>query len=128
MNSNKKQSNELEGFIDNNPEVYFKYEDMLLNATNEDEEAEAYDQLFYILCLTLIKHCEKKHGSYEIPLKEIDKNSKLYATVIAPAREALEDIGILVSKTDIFNTKEASNYINRVRTKGNYSNTPQGKR
>lgn len=119
------------GIMDSDPTRYFEFEDILIKA-QEENDSEGMEKAALMFTLLSVKQLVKR-----IPnnTKVIDiqnnirlKFSNLYPTLIFPVTQSLKEEGYIIDENTTFNTDEAIKYIDRVLDKGEYTDTPQGRR
>ncbi len=125
------EETETFGIMDSDPTRYFEFEDILIKA-QEENDSEGMEKAALMFTLLSVKQLVKR-----IPnnTKVIDiqnnirlKFSNLYPALIFPVTQSLKEEGYIIDENTTFNTDEAIKYIDRVLDKGEYTDTPQGRR
>lgn len=119
------------GVMDHYPVQFLEIEDLFIKAKKEnDTEAMKKATLMYTLLSvkSILKGVPNDIKIYDIENDIGLKHSILYTDIIFPIRQSLLEEGYTIDENTTFNTNEAIKYIDRVLNKGEYTNTPQGKR
>ena len=117
--------------INTNSDIYLKIEDILIKA-QEENDSEGIEKAALMFTLLSIKLLAKRIPN-NTKVIDIENNislrvSNLYSALIFPVTQSLKEEGYIIDENTTFNTDEAIKYIDRVLDKGEYTDTPQGRR
>lgn len=125
------EETETFGVMDSDPTRYFEFEDILIKA-QEENDSKAMEKAVLMFTMLSVKQVVKRipNNTKVIDIKNniMARTSNLYADIIIPVTQSLEGEGYIIDENTTFNTEETIKYIDRILDKGEYTDTPQGRR